>query len=115
MLVSYNFAEDAYTSSLTGRHSLSLRTYYSAGNTSISLFGSKSLDLDRHNYFVDASYRLSSLWRLSSSHTISRYVGQAYVDGYYMISYRLGYREVGLLYSTDTKRLGIQILGAYID
>lgn len=115
MLVSYNFAEDAYTSSLTGRHSLSLQTYYSAGNTSISLFGSKSLDLDRHNYFVDASYRLSSLWRLSSSHTISRYVGQSYVDGYYMISYRLGYREVGLLYSTDTKRLGIQILGAYID
>lgn len=114
-VVGYGFAEDGFTSKLIGRHALSFQGYYSAGRTALSLFGSKSLDLDRLTYYGDASYRLSGLWRFSYAYTYNRYLGDGFLDDSWMLAYRLSGRDIGLVYSRETKRFGLQILGAPID
>lgn len=114
LLLTYAFAEDGYSSSFAGKHSLSAQAYYSAGRSSFSALMSRSLDIDRYSVFVDASYRVAGPWRLSYNHTYSKYIGESYLDAYGMISYQIGSRELGLLYSSRTKRFGIQVLGAPI-
>lgn len=114
-LLTYNYAEDGFTSNLIGRHSLSLQAYYNAGRTNFSVFGSKSLDFDRMTYYGDVTYRLSQTWRLSYAYTYNRYLTSSFLDDSWMLAYRLGNRDIGLVYSRDTRRFGLQILGAPID
>lgn len=114
-VLTYNFAEDGFTNQVIGRHSLSMQAYYSAGRTTLSLFGNKSLDLDRLTYYGDTSYRVSQFWRLSYAYTYNRYLGSSYLDDSWMLAYRLGGRDIGLVYSRQTKRFGLQVLGAPID
>lgn len=83
-----------------------------SGNASLSLFASKSLDLDRISYWGDAGYRFHRDWRLSASYTLDQYLGDRYRDYALMLGYRIGERELGLAWSARTKRLGVQFLGA---
>lgn len=112
VVVGYNYTEDGYTSSLVGKQSVSAQAFYGAGRTSFSAFANRSLDLERSNYFVDASYRLSSIWRLSYAYTYSRYLTDQYLDYNATLGYIFGGREFGLTWSHRTKRFAIQILGA---
>lgn len=115
LVVGYNYAEDGFTSKFIGKQSLSTQAYYGAGRTSFSAFASRSLDLDRFNYFVDASYRLSGLWRLSYAYTASRYLSDSYLDANVTLGYLFGGREFGLTWLARKKRFAIQILSAPID
>jgi invasin-like protein len=111
----YNFTRDGFNDKVVGEHQLSAQTYWSAGRFSLSLFGSKSLDLDRASLFGDLDYKISNLWRLRSSYTYDRYLSQEFLDYSVSISYHMGWREIGLVWSEVTKRFGIQILGATIN
>jgi hypothetical protein len=114
-VISYNLIEDGFTSEFYGRQALSFQGYVNSGRLGLSVFGSKSLDLDRLNYYVDGSFRISSLWRLSYSSTFYRYLGDSYSDNYWMLAFRLGARDIGIVWSQRTKRFGLQVLGAPID
>ena len=114
LVVGYNFNEDGYTSNLIGRHSLSLQAYYGAGRTSFSAFATRSIDINRLNYFIDASYRISGIWRLSSSYTFSQYLTDSYLDYNFMLGYMFGGREFGVAWSNRTKRFSFQVLGSPI-
>jgi hypothetical protein len=60
----------------------------------------------------DTSFQMSGLWRLACNYTQDSYLGQSYQDLNLILSYRLGIRDVGLVYSGTNNRIGIQILGA---
>lgn len=111
----YEFAKDPFSSNLVGSHRVSLQTYYNAGRTGFTFFGSRSLDIDRMNYYADFTYRLSGLWRLSGSYTFDQFLSDSYLDYNAVLGYRLGLREIGLTWSYRTKRFGIQVFGASLN
>jgi hypothetical protein len=113
--VGYNYTEDGFTSKFIGRQSLNAQAYYSAGRTNFSAYATRSLDLERFNYFVDASYRLSGLWRFSYAYTASRYLSDGFFDNNLTLGYLFGGREFGLTWLGRKKRFAIQILSAPID
>jgi hypothetical protein len=112
MLLTYNFVDDGFSSSLLGRHQLSLQGSYTAGRTELSVFGNRSLDVDRFFTQADLSYFIGGPWRLSYAYTYDRYLGESFLDTTAMLSYRLGMRDIGITYSRRTKRFGIQVLNA---
>ena len=115
LAVTYDFTDDGVNGTLLGHHRLSGQGSYWAGRTSLSIYGARSLDVKRENYFVDASYRLGPLWRASYSYTYDRYLSQNYLEQVFVLGYRLGFRELGLSFNTRTKRIGILILGASVN
>ncbi len=110
----YDYTKDGFNDSILGQHRLSLQSYYNSGRTNISIFASKSLDVDRLSYFGDLSYGLSRMWRLSSAYTLDRYKSDTYLDYTMGLGYQIGWREVGLVWSKATKRIGFQVLGATV-
>jgi hypothetical protein len=106
------FGGDALEFSLTGKQRLSFQGDYSAGNTRLSLMGSRSLDADWSSLFIDASYKLGGPFRFSSSYTLDDYLDTKYLDYELTLWYQLGVRDIGLSWSKRTNRLGIQFLGA---
>ncbi len=110
--LTYDYAEDGFSNLVIGRHRLSAQGFMHSGNASVSLFASKSLDLDRVSYWGDAGYRFHRDWRLAASYTLDQYLGNRYRDYALMLGYRIGERELGLAWSARTKRIGVQFLGA---
>jgi len=113
--VGYNYADDGFTNKFIGKQSLNAQAFYGAGRTTFSAFANRSLDLDRFNYFVDASYRLSGLWRLSYAYTASRYLIDSFLDYNFTVGYLFGGREFGLTWLGRNKRFAIQILSVPFD
>jgi hypothetical protein len=111
-IVGYDFADDGFSSKLLGHHRLNLQLFYGAGRFNFAGIAQRSLDIERSNYLVDASFRMSDIWRMSCFYTEDSYLGQSFKDYNFVLSYRLGIRDVGLVYSGTTNRFGIQILGA---
>lgn len=109
---SYRFSQEGLNSSFTGRHQLSLQGSYYGGRTSLSFGANRSLDIDRLSFQADVAYQMSDLWRLRYSYTLDRYFGDQFLDYYASLGYRIGFREIGLVWSKRTNRLGIQLLGA---
>ncbi len=114
LLATYDFTHDGFNDRVLGEHRLSLQAYYNQGRFNMSLFGAKSLDLERSSIFGDLSYRISNQWRLTSGYTYDRYLGDSFLDYNFGFTYRLGWREVGLIWSEQTKRIGFQLLGTTI-
>jgi len=112
LLLTYNYTQDNFTDVELGRNMFSAQGIYSTGKVSMDLMGSKSLGIDRLNFFGDLSYHLTSLWRLSYNYTSDRYLATEFLDSNIGLSYRVGWREVGLVWSESTKRFGIQLMGA---
>lgn len=110
-VISYDYYQNGFTSGLTGRQQLSLSGGYHQGNFASTLSATRALDVDRLSLFADLGYQLTSLWRLSYSYTLDRYIGNTYADFTAAIGYRIGFREVGLTYSGRTHHFGIQLLG----
>jgi hypothetical protein len=112
LAATYDYSQDPFSSGLLGQHRLSLQAFYNSGRTGFNFFGSRSLDIDRYNYYLDASYRMSGLWRIMGSYTFDKYLSDTYLDYNATLAYRLGIREIGLTWSYRTKRFGIQVFGA---
>jgi hypothetical protein len=110
VLLTYDYSQDAFNS-LIGNHRLSAQGTYYGGRTSLNVFGSRSLDADRMNYFADATYRISGIWRVAYSYTFDRFLGESVTDYNIALIYRFGWRDFGVTFSQKTKRLGIQVLG----
>jgi hypothetical protein len=111
-LLSYDFYENGFNSGLTGRHQLSFSGGINQGNFSSTISAIRALDVDRFSLFADLGYRLSNAWRLSYGYTLDRFAGSTFVDYTAAIGFRIGMREIGLTYSGQTKRFGIQLLNA---
>jgi len=115
MIATYDYSQDPFSSSLLGRNRVSLQTFYNKGRGDFTFFGSRSLDIQRSSYYVDASYRVSGLWRVMGSYTFDQYLSDTYLDYNATIAYRLGLREIGLTWSYRAKRFGIQVFGASLN
>lgn len=115
VVFSYDFTRDAYNDKYMGMHRLGVQTYWDLGPFDVNLYGSRSLDIERTSLFGDFSYRLSPLWRLTSSYTYDRYLNTQFLDYNLAIGYRIGWREIGLIWSERTKRIGIQFLGVTVN
>lgn len=112
--LNYEYTDDNSLSTLLagGKQRLSLDTSFGRGKTNMHLFASKSLDADWTSLYGDLSYQMSGLYRLSSGYTLDQYLGTRSLDYNFMLSYRMGIREVGLIWSRNTNRIGFEVLGA---
>lgn len=108
MFATYNYLQGGLNQSLIGRHNISLIGNYSVGATSLRMTFNKALDVERMSIFADASYRLSGLWRLGYSHFFDQ--TSNFQDYYFILGYRIGWREVGLTWTKRTHRLGFQLM-----
>ena len=113
--LSYEYLDDGFTSDLIGRHRVSMDGFYNVGNLGVNAFLLQSLDADRTSANARLRYKLGSLWRVSYGYFYDQFGADSFLDQSYILSYRLGFREIGLSYSHRTKRLGIEILGTSID
>ena len=111
----YEFGEDGFSENVLGRHRLTMDGIYSVGRVNFRSFLSKSLDIDRLTANLNLDYKLSGLWRVSTGYLLDRYSGDNFLEQTIVLGYRLGFREVGLSFSTRTKRLGIELLGTRFD
>ena len=110
VLATYDLAVDGFNDALLGRHRLSLQGNYGQGGTNFSFFASRSLDLDRQSLYADGSYRFAPRWRLGYSYTLDQYLGSSFRDYNVFLGFGLGFRELGLVYSQRTGRIGVQLL-----
>lgn len=110
--LTYDYLEDGFTSPIIGRHRLSVEGYWNPGIFRLSVVGSKSLDRQLDTLHGDLSIRLGPSWRLGANHFRQVFSGSAIADSSVVLGYQIGYREVGLSWSTRTKRLGIELMGA---
>jgi len=111
----YEYGDDPFTRAALGQHRMTLDGLFRHGAFSTNAYVSKSLDLDRYNLNFRASYRLAPLWRLNYSYYFDQFEGISYRDDSLILSYRLGFREIGLSYSGRTRRLGFELLGTVLD
>lgn len=109
--LNYNFTEDGFTSSILGRHRLSAEAFYNPGRLSFSGAVSKALDVDQINASARMRYEVGPLWKFYYQYSYDQFGPDSFLDQSVILSYKLGFREVGLSYSQRTKRLGIEILG----
>ncbi|RYG26210.1 hypothetical protein EON82_04250 [bacterium] len=109
-LITYNYLHDGLSERYVGTHSLSFMGNITKGNTNLRLSFNKGLGVDRLSVSGEASYRLSSVWRLSFAQYMSQYRFDNFSDYYFILGYRIGWREVGLTWSKRTNRPGIQLM-----
>lgn len=112
LFVTYDFSTDTYTDSVVGEHRLTAHGNYQKGAFGFDASASRSLGVDRLDYYADASYRLNRLWRVGYTYIYDRALGSSFLDYQAVLYYRVGQREFGLLWSYATRRFGIQVLGA---
>ncbi|MFN8140471.1 MAG: Ig-like domain-containing protein [Fimbriimonadales bacterium] len=107
--LSYDYAQDKFTSDLLGRHRVSGELSFDSGPFGLTVFSSKALDIDSFQLFLDGSWEISGLWRFGSSLTWDQYLGSSVSDHLVWLGYRLGTREIALTYSPSTQRFGFQL------
>lgn len=116
LLLTYDYSRDGFNELILGMHRVSMQTYMNTGRTGFRVFHSRSLDRDRQNLFADLEYRPNRAWVFRSSYTFDRFADYAgsntFLDSTLSVGYVIGWREVGLVYSRRTRRIGIQLLGA---
>jgi hypothetical protein len=113
-VLTYDFAQDGFTEEALGAHRMSGQFNYQDRRFQLSLFGTQSLGVDRLSVFGDASLRITNQFRLAYQYTLSRFLGDSFIDYNATIAFRKGPKdaEIGLLYSAQTQRIGIVLLGA---
>jgi hypothetical protein len=111
----YEYLDDGFSSDLIGKHKLVAEAAWTAGRFGMNGFLLKSLDANRMSATARLRYKLGPLWRVSYGYFFDQFGSDSFLDQSYIVSYRLGFRELGLSYSHRTKRLGIEILGTSID
>ena len=108
--VTYNYVQDGLSELVTGRHSLSLIGNYNLGNTTFRASVNKGIGVERLNLSGEASYRLSGLWRVSYTHFVNDSAFGSLTEFFTVLSYRIGWREVGVSWSSRSHRPGLQLL-----
>ena len=112
--LAYNLSEDKLNAPLIGRHRLDGTFFWETNKYRLNLFGAKALDIDSSTFFIDASYRLSSIWRLGGSYSADRF-NKNFVDEQTLIlAYRIGIREFAVTYSLSEGRFGFEIFNVAI-
>lgn len=111
----YEYSQDGFTEDVLGRHRLTMDGVFSSGRFAARSYVGKSLDLDRLSANFNLDYRFNRTWRLSAGYLFDRYAGETFLEQTLVLGYRLGFREIGLSYSTRTKRLGLELLGTRFD
>jgi len=114
MALNYEYSGDSTLASVAsgGRQRMSLDTDFGSGRTNVHFLASRSLDTDWTSFYGDMSYRISGLFNFSAGYTLDKYLTDQSLDYDLMFSYRVGVREVGVIWSKKTHRLGLEILGA---
>ncbi len=114
MQCTYNFTRDGFNENFIGEHQLTMQAYYNKGQLNLTVLANKSLDLANRSVYGDLSFRVSKLWRLMAGYTYDQYLGDTYLDYTFGFGYKVGWKEVGLVWSEQTRRIGLQLLGATI-
>lgn len=109
---SYEFLDDGFISTLLGNHKVGLEAYYQGGPWSLSGYMSRSLDIDRLTASARMRYQLGPLWKVSYGYYFDQFGPDSFLDQSVIVSYKLGFREIGISYSGRTKRIGLEFLGA---
>jgi len=107
--LSYDYAQDEFTSELLGRHRLTADVALDMGPLSATIMGSKALDIDSFQLFADVSWQFSKLWRVGSALSWDRYLKEMVTDHLLWLGYSLGGREIALTYSPSTQKFGFQL------
>lgn len=110
--LTYNFTRDGFNEYVIGEHELVLQNSYNTGNASLNIMANKALDIDRSTVFGDLGYKFSRLWRISTGYTYDTYLGTTFIDYNFGFTYLVGWRQVGLIWSEQTRKIGLQILGS---
>lgn len=111
----YEFVADGFSDDFLGQHRLTTEMGMRSGALSVSGFLAQSLDKDRFNVSGRADYRFSRLWRVSYATFWDRFEGDTFLDQTLILGYKLGFREIGLSYSSRTRRIGFELLGTSFD
>jgi len=114
-LLTYDYLNDPFNSEFLGRHKIGFQSYWRSGRTNFSFYGNRGLDLERLYARANISYRFSRDWRITTSYIHDRYLNNVFEEGVVILGYRIGWRELGISYSTRTKRFGIELLGFSLD
>lgn len=111
--LTYDYARDGITEQAYGLHRMSGQFYFDDQKFSGSVFATQSLGKDTISLFADSTYRIAPSWRVGYQYTLNRFSGSSFVDYNVVLGYRIGKDrpEFGLLYSQQTKRLGLVLLG----
>lgn len=108
----YNFTQDPLQSLRVGQHMLTGVASYDKGNLILSLNGSTALDINNLQYTSSLRYRFKKLWSVAYASSFYRYLGSSFLDYNFGVYYSyLGSKQVGLIWSYKTNRLGLQLLG----
>ena len=109
-----NLFEDKLNAPLIGRHRLDGTFFWETDKYRLNLFGAKALDIDSSTFFIDASYRLSKIWRIGASYSADRFNKNFVEDQTLILAYRIGIREFAITYSIDEDRFGFEIFNVPI-
>jgi hypothetical protein len=112
--IAYNLFEDKLNAPLIGRHRLDGTFFWETDKYRLNLFGAKALDIDSSTFFIDASYRLSKIWRVGASYSADRFNKNFVEDQTLILAYRIGIREFAITYSIDEDRFGFEIFNVPI-
>jgi hypothetical protein len=112
--LNYDYAQDALSANLLGRHRLSGSLSWSASERYyLTGYFSRALDANSVSYVGDFSWRISPLWRVGLGYTWQRYQQYDFRDQTFTVAYRIGFREVALTWSSFSKRWSVDLLTAF--
>jgi len=112
--LNYDYAQDALSANLLGRHRLSGSLTWSASERYyLTGYFSRALDANSVSYVGDLSWRISPLCRMGLGYTWQRYQQYEFRDQTFTVAYRIGFREVALTWSSFTKRWSVDLLTAF--
>jgi hypothetical protein len=107
----YEYGDDPFTTQALGRHRMTLDALYSEGRFRLSSYLSSSFDINRRTISAQAAYRVGPLWNIYGTYFQDTFKDFSYLDQSIILSYRLGFREIGISYSGRTHRFGFELLG----
>jgi hypothetical protein len=116
VVVTYDYLDDGYNDRFLGHNRFGFQSSYGKGNLYLSLIGTKSIDVDNSSLYADLKLSVTRSWVIGYGYTFDRYIGTTSLDYDYVLGYRIGMadmgREIGLVWSHSTGRIGIELLGA---
>jgi hypothetical protein len=110
----YDYVQDGVEDQVLGNHRVSMQGFLRLGNIEADISTYRALERDRLTIYGSASYLMSRQWRLGYSYTFDRFNESQFVDYFVTLGYTVGWREVGLIWSRQTGRIGFQVLGSRI-
>ncbi len=107
---------NGFSSDTTGRHRLGLNLYMEPFRAAtLSVGASRGLDVVSDNVSAELNVSLGGPWRTRTRYFTSRYAG-AYAIRFneieYGVFYRLGSKDLAVYYSTTSRRLQFDVVGA---